>query len=369
MHRIAIKKYALIFVAVLLLDALFVGGGLNGQSKDSNAAAFKLLKRLDKNQDGFLTADEIPARSRAAIANVAKDAGVKINARKGVSIEKLQKQLKKKRKVEKSDDEKKTSKEKNKDDKKARKQGKIKAADKQSKLPSDAIDKVTDDEKSNNTKSTPKSFGKAEVTVSTKGFGKPSTSNDKGATDKADRDTDSKTTDKKKPKKDKYARYAASLMRRHDKNDSGMLEKNEWQKLKGPTKEYDLNGDDALDEMELRAKLVGFSTGPSNSTSSLADNQKPIAAKKRKRRKARANVKRDADGTPRSYRFKTAHERVLGKLPDADWFVRLDRNKDGQIAMSEFARTWNASKVSEFMEKDINNDGIITPDELQEAQE
>ena len=370
MHRSAIKKCAFIFLVALVCLTSFASKPLFGQAKNSDEVALLLLKRLDKNRDGFLTAAEIPPRSRVAIASVAKNAGMKINAKKGISIEKLEKQLRKKQKANDKEKRKVPAKEKSRTNEIAnqKKEKKLKSGRKKSNSKKHQKDETAEELDTPEEEAATKSFGKAEVTISTKGFGKPSATNDKTETESQKEESEANADTKKKTKKDKYGRFAASLMKRHDKNKSGVLEKNEWQKLGEGTEQFDLNGDDVLDEIELRAKLVGFSTNPNNSSSRLAS--KPTANPKRtKRNKSRKKTKRDPNGEPRSYRFKTAHERILSKVPNADWFVRLDRNKDGQIAMSEFAKKWTPSAAREFMDKDTNNDGIITPDELRDSAE
>ena len=50
--------------------------------------------------------------------------------------------------------------------------------------------------------------------------------------------------------------------------------------------------------------------------------------------------------SPKSYRFKTAHERLPEGIPQ--WFREGDRNRDGQIAMSEFSGQWNEKTLSEI---------------------
>src|SRR5262249_31056392 len=67
----------------------------------------------------------------------------------------------------------------------------------------------------------------------------------------------------------------------------------------------------------------------------------------------------------RSYRFRTAKERLPGDLPS--WFVPADKNEDGQVAMSEYASAWSDSKVYEFDKYDLNGDGIITVKECSKA--
>jgi hypothetical protein len=78
---------------------------------------------------------------------------------------------------------------------------------------------------------------------------------------------------------------------------------------------------------------------------------------------APANVTKSQSTSPRkAIRFLTPHERLPKELPD--WFKTRDADGDGQISMAEFAADWTPAKVAEFLRLDLNNDGIITPDEF-----
>lgn len=63
----------------------------------------------------------------------------------------------------------------------------------------------------------------------------------------------------------------------------------------------------------------------------------------------------------KSFRFKTAHERLPTGIPA--WFLEKDANTDGQVMMSEWTSSWSEEKARAFAEKDINGDGVITPKE------
>lgn len=63
----------------------------------------------------------------------------------------------------------------------------------------------------------------------------------------------------------------------------------------------------------------------------------------------------------KSYRFLSAMERLPGGLPS--WFRDKDRDRDGQVLMSEWTSQWSDSAVNEFSKHDRNGDGVITPSE------
>ena len=64
----------------------------------------------------------------------------------------------------------------------------------------------------------------------------------------------------------------------------------------------------------------------------------------------------------KSSRFLTAQERLPTGLPDS--FKQKDLDGDGQITMAEYATNWTEAAAAEFTKYDLNNDGVITPDEV-----
>lgn len=56
---------------------------------------------------------------------------------------------------------------------------------------------------------------------------------------------------------------------------------------------------------------------------------------------------------------------VPRELPS--WFVEKDVNSDGQVQMSEFAQEWTEERLDEFARLDLNQDGMIVPDECLQA--
>ena len=47
-----------------------------------------------------------------------------------------------------------------------------------------------------------------------------------------------------------------------------------------------------------------------------------------------------------------------------DWFTQLDKNRDGQVAMAEYTKEWTNEKLAEFSSYDANRDGLITTEEV-----
>lgn len=69
----------------------------------------------------------------------------------------------------------------------------------------------------------------------------------------------------------------------------------------------------------------------------------------------------------RSYRRSSPLERLPAGLPD--WFARDDADSDGQIAMHEFSTAWTDAVLAEFLQFDLNGDGLITPTECLAAKD
>jgi hypothetical protein len=81
--------------------------------------------------------------------------------------------------------------------------------------------------------------------------------------------------------------------------------------------------------------------------------------------RAGAKTKSGANAGPKSYRFQTALEQLPSDVPR--WFRDRDTNRDGQVSMAEFSKSWNNDKVREFESYDVNHDGVITAKEALRA--
>ena len=144
----------------------------------------------------------------------------------------------------------------------------------------------------------------------------------------------------------RFRGFAEGMMRRFDGNQNGRLEKDEWSKLPSEHQAYDTNKDTIITVDELAAGMQarygsGRSRDGSSSSSSTASSKQPPMKK--------------------SYRFASPTERLPKGMPD--WFLRGDANGDGQVSMAEYATSWTEQVAAEFLKYDLDNDGVITPEE------
>jgi hypothetical protein len=131
----------------------------------------------------------------------------------------------------------------------------------------------------------------------------------------------------------------------------------------------DRNGDGFLnqDEMpdELKVELSKWDTNRDNLID--LDEYKYYYGAQRERRREDRNqqnipttiVKEDDDLDARPVMLRVGKLHAAKELPN--WFVTLDTDKDGQVALWEWRRA--GKNLDEFREWDRNDDGYITPEE------
>jgi hypothetical protein len=170
-----------------------------------------------------------------------------------------------------------------------------------------------------------------------------------------------------------YTEYARELVKKYDKNGNMMLEEDERAKLTGPVARADLDSDKVITVDEIVARLSNSGTsGQDGRSSSTAVDKKDGSGEREAGSSAAATKTRVYTGSVsgssgketdkrRSYRFTPAADRITGDLPS--WFKSRDRNKDGQVSMSEYSRTWSDRLVREFGQHDRNDDGVVTAKE------
>jgi EF hand len=173
--------------------------------------------------------------------------------------------------------------------------------------------------------------------------------------------------------------WAKEIIKKNDKNGDGLLQESEQGSL-GQSVKADTNGDHVITMDEL----VAFASrkpgsAPASSSSAAAPAASPSGPSSSDAKTASGGgaaessgkvVKASSHGTTgaksakesaKSYRFKTAKERLPAGLPG--WFTSKDANGDGQVSMSEYSKSWTESQAAEFKRLDLDNDGIITAEE------
>jgi len=184
--------------------------------------------------------------------------------------------------------------------------------------------------------------------------------------------------------------YAQSLLRQYDANKNGVLERDEWQNMRGSPEKADRNNDGVITLEELTAREFernqlaisggspssssGGSSGWTSTSSGAASSASGGSGSSTRSSggrstwggQSRSSSTSSKSGQPGRVRFLTPLERLPKGLPD--WFVQKDANEDGQVSMAEFAVEWTDAKATEFQKYDLNNDGIITPEECLRAE-
>jgi Ca2+-binding EF-hand superfamily protein len=162
---------------------------------------------------------------------------------------------------------------------------------------------------------------------------------------------------------DKFKRYAEGLLREHDKNKDGMLQRDEWKEMKTEHQGADANSDGVITLGELTNRVSAYSSGAKSSPSSSSSGSSSYGSRSYKRS---SDKDKAASDTKKSYRFLTPTERLPKGMPD--WFVKSDADGDGQIMMVEYSSNWTESTAAEFARLDLDGDGIITPEECLAAE-
>ncbi|MCS7305135.1 MAG: EF-hand domain-containing protein [Thermoguttaceae bacterium] len=195
--------------------------------------------------------------------------------------------------------------------------------------------------------------------------------------------------------------YAQSLFRQYDANKNGILEREEWQQMRGSPEKADRNNDGRITLEELthreleRNQLAlsgsssstsssgssgssssGSGSGPGtsstwtssslSSSSSSGSSSRPSGSGSTWSGSPRSSSSSSRSSQPVRVRFLTPLERLPKGIPD--WFIQKDADGDGQVSMAEFASEWTDAKAAEFQKYDLNNDGLITPQECLRAE-
>ena len=137
---------------------------------------------------------------------------------------------------------------------------------------------------------------------------------------------------------------------RYDRNKNGRLDRDEWGSMRTNPADADTDHNNTITREEYTRwtakRYAGSSWGGWGS----------------RRTESKNSDRSKRDSERRIYSYVAPHDRLPRGL-DA-WFIDADANRDGQVAMAEFATSFDAAVVKNFREFDLNNDGIITPQEF-----
>ncbi len=283
--------------------------GEGGQSAEDRFARFEgMLRGFDSNKDGVIDPNEVPEERRRFLGFIGARMGVDFS--KPVSIDKLKK--------------------------KASQQFGGKSNEPEPLVPGFGVEEE---------EGTVLAFGEREPTASSTSSGGSSARGGAGGEQDA-----------------RAQGFADMMMRRYDRDGNGVLErdKGEWDGIRGDPNEIDRNNDGRIDRDEMIARVSAYMGG-------RGGNREDDRGRGDRGGGDRGDGDRggdremDTNSGRRSYRFLSASERLPEGLPS--WFEERDRDQDGQVTMAEYSSSWTDSKAREFLRYDINDDGVITPEE------
>ena len=150
----------------------------------------------------------------------------------------------------------------------------------------------------------------------------------------------------------RYVKFTDGIMRDLDKDGDGALNKEEMKEFRRPPPNADGNGDGSVTREEL---LAAYS--PKESESS-----EPSRAERSDSTK-KSKSERESSSRPRTKPGRSSDSSRPSRSKLARIFGSIDENGDGLLQMHEFTDDWTMEKINEFKAIDLNNDGILTPDE------
>ena len=175
---------------------------------------------------------------------------------------------------------------------------------------------------------------------------------------------------------------------RYDRNKNGRLDRDEWGSMRSNPAEADANKNGSITREEYtRWMEKRMSSSPWGSRSRWSSDSSRSDSSRRgfarrdsgrrdsgrrdsgRRDSGSSSEKRDSGGSfeRRSYSYATPHDRLPRGIEQ--WFIDADADRDGQVAMSEFATSFDSAIIENFRKFDRNGDGLITPAECLAADE
>jgi hypothetical protein len=185
------------------------------------------------------------------------------------------------------------------------------------------------------------------TTLSVQGFGDPAAVAKAASSSKSAGPPASAAANLDRDMRHKLHDLVVAFMKKYDKNGDQRLDRSEWPGGRyGTFDEANRNGGSVVSVEELTVQLTDLCTRGVITLDEMSPTSMAM----------------------KSGRFLTPVERLPKDTPR--WFQDLDRDHDGQITMAEYARErdWTREKAEEFDRKDLNHDGVITPDEAIKAE-
>ncbi len=145
------------------------------------------------------------------------------------------------------------------------------------------------------------------------------------------------SVDMERKKREQVERYVESYFKTRDLDQNDVLEGDELKKVSSKAR-YDKNRDGKITKAEMyeaSAPLTKATTTKSATSSSSKSS--------------------------RSSSSRSSSSRTTSNGSSS--FNKLDVNKDGLVQMHEFSKTWTEKKLKEFVGKDEDGDGVISPSE------
>lgn len=143
-------------------------------------------------------------------------------------------------------------------------------------------------------------------------------------------------------------REAEERMRRYDRNKDGVLTKDEMSFFSGDPMDFDRNRDGKLNASELAVRYARRREAT----------EAAKAGPERRRRDDDRGSEEEVDVYNGRKSFRIMADDNSDGLPG--WFIDKDNDNDSQVAMAEYAETWDDATVKEFLGWDRNRDGVVT---------
>ncbi len=151
---------------------------------------------------------------------------------------------------------------------------------------------------------------------------------------------------------DDSRRYAEAILANYDVNGNDVLDRQELEKLGDSWIEvdFDRDGHATVAEIQVRFQTIARERGTASNARPKNDASDSVANSPMPRRWIDRSLPAEPNGAAASADL-------------TDPFLRLDADRDGQIGMHEFAKTFDSIVVRDFYRRDINRDGVISRNE------